>query len=134
MFNESFNIGILPPTLRLATIILILKPGKIPTNCSSYRPISLMGVDTKILCKVLAKRLDPHVPFLVHSDQNGFVQTCQGFHNIRRVLNIIHSKNNTRDTALLSLDARQAFDRIEWHYLFNLLPRLGGKFLKCIEL
>lgn len=95
-----------------------------------------MGVDTKISCKVLAKRLDPYIPSLVHSDQNGFVQSRQGFHNIRRVLNIIHSQNNTRDPALLSLDARQAFDRIEWPYLFNLLPRcgLGGKFLKWIEL
>lgn len=136
MFNESFNNGTLPPTLRLATIVLILKPGKLPTNCSSYRSISLMGVETKILSKILAKRLDPHIPCLVHSDQNGFVQTRQGFHNIRRVLNIIHSKNNTKDTALLSLDARQAFDRIEWHYLFNLLPRygFGGKFMKWIEL
>lgn len=138
MFNESFNSGTLPP--RLATIILILRPGKIPTDCSSYRPISLMEVDTKILCKVLTKRPDPHIPLLVHGDQNGFVQTRQGFHNIRRVLNIIYSKNNTRDKALLSLDARQAFDRIEWHYLFNLLPRYGlmeyryGIFLKLIEL
>lgn len=136
MFKESLNDGILPPTLRLATITLILKPGKTPTNCSSYRPISLMGVDTKILCKVLAKRLDPYIPSLVHSDQCGFIQGRQGFHNIRRVLNIIHSQNNTRDTALLSLDARQAFDRIEWPYLFNVLPRygIGGKFLKWIEL
>lgn len=113
MFNESFNNGTLPPTLRLATIILILKRGKIPTNCSSYRPISLSAVDTKILCKVPAKRLDPYIPSLVHSDQNGLVQSRQGFHNIRRVLSIIHSQNNTRDTALLSLDARQAFDRID---------------------
>lgn len=136
MFNESLNNGTLPPTLRLATIILILKPGKIPTNCSSYRPISLLGVDTKILCKVLAKRLDPYIPSLVHSDQNGFVQSCHGFHNIRRVLNIIHSQNNARDTALLSLDARQAFDRIECPYPFNLLPRygLGGIFFKWKEL
>lgn len=91
-----------------------------------------MGVDTKRLCKVLAKRLDPHIPLLVHGDQNGFVQTRQGFHNMKRVLNIIHSKNNSRDTALLSLDARQAFDRIELHYSLNLLPRygLGGKFPK----
>lgn len=126
----------MPPTLRPATIILILKPGKISTHCSSYRPISLMGVDTKILCKVLAKKLDPYIPFMVHNDQNGFVLGRQGFHNIRRVLNIIHSKQNTKDTALLSLDARQAFDRIEWPYLFNLLPRygLGGKFLKWIKL
>uniref|UniRef100_A0A8C9X250 Reverse transcriptase domain-containing protein n=1 Tax=Sander lucioperca TaxID=283035 RepID=A0A8C9X250_SANLU len=129
MFNESFDIGNLPPTLRLATITLILKPGKASTDCSSYRPISLMGVDTKILCKVLARRLDPYVPFLVHDDQNGFVRSRQGFHNIRRVLNIIHCNNNARDNALLSLDARQAFDRIEWPYLFNVLPRygIGGK-------
>lgn len=94
-----------------------------------------MGVDTKILCKVLAKRLDPHIPLLVHGDQNGFVQTRQGFQNIKKVLNIIHSKNNTRDIALLSLDATRAFDRIDrivLYYLFNLLPRYGlrGKFLK----
>ena len=89
-----------------------------------------MGVDTKILCKALAKRLDPYIPSLVQSDQNGFLQNFQGFHNIRRVLNIIHSKNNTRNTALLSLDARQAFDIIEWPYLFNFLPKygLGGNF------
>ena len=86
--------------------------------------------------KSTCQRLDPYIPSLVHSDQNGFVQNRQGFHIIRRVLNIIHSKNNTRDTALLSLDARQAFDRIEWPYLFNLLPRYGlrGRFVKWIEL
>ena len=56
MYEESFMKGILPDSLRLAIITLILKPNKLPTECSSYRPISLMGCDIKILCKTLSRR------------------------------------------------------------------------------
>lgn len=136
MYNESYQNGTLPPTLRLAMITLILKPGKSPTERSSYRPISLINCDTKILCKALAKRLELYIPHLIHNDQNGFVPKRQGFHNIRRVLNIIHAKYDAKDTAVLSLDARQAFDRIEWSYLFKILPRygFGVNFLKWIRI
>ena len=39
MYKESFTVGTLPDSLRLALITLILKPNKPPTKCSSYRPI-----------------------------------------------------------------------------------------------
>ncbi len=58
-------IGTLADSLRLAIITLILKPNKSPTECSSYRPISLMGCDTKILCKALSRRLDKYLPQLI---------------------------------------------------------------------
>ena len=136
MYDESFNTGTLPDSLRLALITLILKPNKPPTECSSYRPISLMGCDTKILCKTLSRRLDKYLPQLINDDQQGFVQKRQGYHNVRRVLNVLHEKHNATDTAMLSVDACQAFDRIEWSYLFDVLQRfgLGKMFLKWIQL
>lgn len=88
-----------------------------------YRPISLMGCDTKILCKVLSRRLDKYLSQLIIDDQEGFVQKRQGYHNIRSVLNILHERHNAKDTAMFSVDACEAFDKIEWDYIFEVLPR-----------
>lgn len=56
-----------------ASVVSLLKPDKDPTSPSSYRPIAILNTDYKILAKVLANRLAPLVPELVHFDQNGFV-------------------------------------------------------------
>ena len=56
-----------------------------------------MGCDTKTLCKALSGRLDKYLPQLIVDDQRG------GFHDIRRVLNILHEKHNAKDTAMLSV-------------------------------
>lgn len=42
MFEEAYESGILPPSLRSALITLVPKPGKPPTERGSYRPLSLM--------------------------------------------------------------------------------------------
>ena len=48
----------IPPNMNLANITVLLKPGKDPTLPSSYRPISLINVDLKIISKALAKRIE----------------------------------------------------------------------------
>lgn len=58
MFNYSYRSRQLPESLREANISLILKKGKPPEACSSYRPISLLNVDRKVLAKILASRLE----------------------------------------------------------------------------
>uniref|UniRef100_A0A3P9CFW2 Uncharacterized protein n=1 Tax=Maylandia zebra TaxID=106582 RepID=A0A3P9CFW2_9CICH len=57
-----------------ANISLILKKGKPPEECASYRPISVLNLDLKILAKVLAIRLEPILPSIVKNDQTGFIR------------------------------------------------------------
>lgn len=72
MFSDSFERGILPASLRGALITLLPKPGKPSNKCENLRPISLLNVDLKILCKILARRLERILPEIINSDQNGF--------------------------------------------------------------
>jgi hypothetical protein len=49
--------GYFPAQQKVAQIILILKPGKPPNKLTSYRPISLLPIVSKVFEKILLKRL-----------------------------------------------------------------------------
>lgn len=136
VFEESFVSGILPPTMRQAVVTLIPKKENNPIECSSYRPISLLNVDSKILSKMLASRLEVTLPSIISTDQTGFIKSRQSFFNLRRLFNILYdpSPPNTPEI-LVSLDAEKAFDRVEWDHLLYTLNRFGfgPKFISWIK-
>ena len=67
MQNQSFEAGILPPSLRYSLITLACKDVDNAQLLTNY--ISLLNVDYKILAKVLAKRLSSVLSYCVHPDQ-----------------------------------------------------------------
>uniref|UniRef100_A0AAR2KU71 Reverse transcriptase domain-containing protein n=1 Tax=Pygocentrus nattereri TaxID=42514 RepID=A0AAR2KU71_PYGNA len=137
VFEESLGVGSLPQSMTQASISLLLKKDKDPTSCASYRPLSLLNTDIKILAKALALRLEAVLPNIISSAQNGFIKGRQLFFNTRTLLNVIFTKGSTLTSeVLVSLDAEKAFDRVEWNYLFNVLYKFGFKdnFISWIKL
>lgn len=134
VYNYSYRHGCLPATLLQA---LIHKKDQDPLNCTSYRPISLLPVDVKILSKVLANRIECIAPLIISEDQTGFIKGRHSFSNVRRLLDRIHaSSSSIEPEAAISLDAEKAFDRVEWIYLFYAMQKFGfsNSFISWIKL
>ncbi len=134
--NFALEKGALPRDQTTALITLLLKKGKDPLECSSYRPISLLSRDSKLLAKVLALRLDRCIGDLITYDQSGFLRGRFAADNIRRLLHIIQQADSyTASSAILSLDAEKAFNRIDWSFFWSVLEHFefGSFFLQAVK-
>ena len=106
------------------------------TNCSSYRPISLLNVDQKIFTSIIANRLSYILPDIINLDQTGFVKDRLLSDNVRRTLNIIDQTVIMKQQMLtVTLDAEKAFDRVSWPFLFGVCEKFGfhKTFIKLME-
>jgi hypothetical protein len=119
--TQIFNVVMLtrhfPAQWKVAQIILILKPGKPPNDPTSYCPISLLPILSKVSKKLLLNCL---IPFSVHqylipNHQFGFGQQHSTIHQTHRIVHKINEALNDKHYCSATfLDISQAFDKV-WH-------------------
>ena len=126
-FNRSMTEGKFPECMKLAEVVPLHKGGKtnIPNN---YRPISLLMTLSKILEKIMYKRV---YTFLIdtnqlYSSQYGFRSQHSCDHAINELLcAIIKNLERQWTTISIFLDLSKAFDTLEHSTIFKKLDRYG---------
>lgn len=89
--------AVLPNSFYESNVTLIPKPGKDSTQKEGYRPASLMNIDTEILSKTLANRVQQYNKKITHHAQVGFTPGTQGWVNLCKSIEVLHHKNKIKD-------------------------------------
>lgn len=84
--------GIFPPQWKMAQIKMIPKPGKSPEEVSSYRPISLLSILSKVMEIFFLKRLNTAIAEhkVIPDHQFGFRKQHGTIEQVHRLVEEIH--------------------------------------------
>ena len=125
--NESFQSGIFPDKMKLAKVIPLFKKG-CPLAASNYRPISLLSIFSKIIEKVMYKRLykflEKHE--ILYTLQFGFGASHSIDHALVSLTEAIkNSLDNRKFGCGIFIDLQKAFDTVNHNILLTKLEHYG---------
>lgn len=117
IMNACLRLEYFPKNWKVAQMAMILKPGKKETQVTSYRPISLLSVMSKVFEKLLLRKLEPIIinQCIIPDHQFGCRKQHSTIEQVHRVVaEIQHALENKKYCSAVFLDVSQAFDKI-WH-------------------
>ena len=117
LFTSSIQLGYIPTAWKIATLRMLLKPDKLPSLTTSYRPISLISSIMKLFERVIEQRLRSHLEHIgfINKYQSGFRRAkSTDDHLFRLSQSIMESFNRGEHVVAAFLDVEKAFDNV-WH-------------------
>ena len=119
--------GSFPNRMKIAEIILLYK-GKAMDIMVNYRPISLLITLSKLLEKIMYRRLYSYLESnnILYNSQYGFRSQRSCEQAITELVGyILQSKNRNEHCAGIFLDLKKAFDTLDHWILLQKLERYG---------
>jgi len=135
LFQQSFDMGMLPDDWKTANIVPIFKKGD-HTNRTNYRPVSLMSVPCKIMESIIKEKLMKFLESneLLCKEQHRFWSGKSCLTNLLEALeNWTQALDEGYGLDVVYLDYHKAFDSVPHRSLIEKLKTFGikGKLLRC---
>lgn len=127
IIDEFYSSSCLPKGSNVAFIALIAKCEN-PEEFKDFRPISMVGCVYKIIAKLLSRRLQGVMNFLIGPHQSSFIAGRQILDGALITGELIESCQRMKiKSTILKLDFHKAFDSVAWSFLEWTLSREGPK-------
>lgn len=117
IFNACLNIYYFPKCWKVSCTVPVHKPGKDPTDRTSYRPIALLSVLSKVFERIINIKINEIVIVndILPNQQFGFRKSHSTTHALTLLYGSIKTGFKKKETTgVLSFDIEKAFDRV-WH-------------------
>lgn len=120
MIGKVFATARVPDEWLPSYIVLIPKINE-AEKPKYYRPITVGNITYRLLMKLVAQRLQPHMKNLISTEQTAFLKGRNITDNTILAREIIHSFNSSsynEEAFMLKADVNKAFDTVQWHFIY----------------
>ena len=121
------ELPVLPPSMMVGLIVLIFKGGdRDPCNLASYRPITLLNNDYRLLARVLCSRFARPLCAVIDVTQTAFLPgRWIGDNVLTHLEEMAYLTTGGQEACMVFLDFEKAYDRCERGWLYRCMERMG---------